>query len=650
MKKTLLCGLALVVAFSASAQQQRFAQATKLVPVAGNKSYKATMSFGRSQNVDNFTPARPVAAPMAAAHAKTSSVTTDAIIGSTEYDLQSNRGPARRIINYGGGNLSAVWTGSADRNGYPDRGTFYNHANGGVWGSAPTARVETQRTGFTNIASGNGNEYVLTHNGTSVGVLNKSVIGSNSWTEYSNVGAPLPAGGSDVWWRLAVGGPDGNTVHAIVNSQGSGTTPVLGQNGPLTYSRSLDGGVTWDMQHVVIPGTDSSFYAGVSAENYSIDCNGSTVVIVFCDLMTDVVMLKSTDNGTTWVKTILDPAAIPAYNTASDFAPLISDADGDGVADTILTNAGDPNVTVDASGMAHVTWSLMSALDDDTTAGTSLGIFLTTDGIVYWNESMSAPIIAAGMPDANGDGVLTLPEGNGTDLPFGRYGNSGLSIHPQIGFGDGGQILLVYDAPSELTDTTIYLASLRHVYIVSSCDNGANWTAPHDIINFAATGGDGEFQEGVWPSIAKNNDANTAYIVYQRDATPEYNVNNTATSYGPLNTTTNDIVVAAVPTADFICSIGVNEVASQSSSFTVSQNFPNPFNGVTQFDVNLKKGADVRVDVYNVIGKLVKSHNYTNLNKGVNTLTLDAAGLSAGMYTYSVVVGAEKVTKSMMVK
>lgn len=643
MKKLLLCGLAITVALSVSAQNR--VAGKKQIPLANasryNKVAKATKS---SVLIDDFTPLTTPKFPNVNNHVgqRSSGAVTETVIGNTEYDLQSNRGPARRVVNNGDGTISAVWTGSGNRTGYPDRGTYYNYYDGAAWGPIPTARLETVRTGFTNIAVSGGNEYAVTHNATGQGVLVKRTKGSGAWSQYSPVGNP-PS--TDVWFRMAAGGPNGNTIHAIVNAQGSGTTPVLGQNGPLTYSRSNDGGLTWDIASVVLPGCDSSFYAGFSAENYSIDCSGNTVVIVAADLLTDVVMFKSTDNGTTWTKTVIEPTPCPTYNTAADYAPLISDVNNDGIADTILTNAGDPNVTIDPNGNAHVTWSAMTAFDDDTTAGTSLGLFLTANvGIFYWNEvTGGTPQLVAGLVDQNNDGVFTLATGNGTDLPFGRYGNGGLTIHPQIGF-NGSTIYLAYAAVSEITDTLNYGANLRHIFVTGSTDNGATWTTPIDVVPSAAQGGDGEYQEAVWPSIAKAN-SGCIHIVYQRDPAPEYFVNNTSV-YGPQNTSTNDIVYVCVPENDVL---SVNEVASSSESFTMSQNYPNPFTGSTSFDVNLKKASDVTVEVYNVLGNLVSTNNYT-LVSGSNKLTIDANGLTAGLYTYSVKVGAEKVTRTMMVK
>ena len=94
---------------------------------------------------------------------------------------------------------------------------------------------------------------------------------------------------------------------------------------------------------------------------------------------------------------------------------------------------------------------------------------------------------------------------------------------------------------------------------------------------------------------------------------------------------------------------GINE-NNGPVSFDLGQNFPNPFNGSTQFNLNLVKSSDVTVEVYNVLGKLVKSATYENLQAGVNTIAINASDLSAGLYSYRVVVGSEMATRTMIVK
>ena len=105
---------------------------------------------------------------------------------------------------------------------------------------------------------------------------------------------------------------------------------------------------------------------------------------------------------------------------------------------------------------------------------------------------------------------------------------------------------------------------------------------------------------------------------------------------------------APIVVANLVAS-SVNEVVA-TASFTLGQNYPNPFSGSTQFNLNLVKSSNVSVEVYNVVGKLVKTFNFDNMTAGSNTVSIDASDLASGLYTYTVVVGAEKATRTMIVK
>lgn len=443
---------------------------------------------------------------------------TQTVIGTTLFDLQSNEGPPRRVVNNGDGTISAAWTYSneSSQSSFTDRGTGYNYYNGTAWNSNPTSRIENIRTGFTNIGVVGGKEYVMTH-GSSGGILASRTKGTGSWTIISGVGGASP--GQDTWFRMAVGGSNNNTIHAIVNSQGSLTSPVLGQSGPITYSRSTNGGSTWDIQHVQLTGSTSAFYTGFGAENYSIDCSGDTVVVVAGLPLHDVVMWKSVNNGTSWTKTIIQAAPIAAYNLSANYTSLKTDINGDGVGDTVTTCSGDVNVTLDINGQANVTWSNLKVCDNDISTS---GYYTADDsyGISYWKEGSGSVSVLNGIVDQNSDGRFTMITNPAYD-PYGlMYKNKALTCHPQIGFDTQNDIFIVYAAVCETSDTATYIAQYRHVYIAYSTDGGASWSLPEDLTS-------NNSREGLWPSIAKRN---TSYlsVVYQRDNVPDIYLGNGA--------------------------------------------------------------------------------------------------------------------------
>jgi hypothetical protein len=87
---------------------------------------------------------------------------------------------------------------------------------------------------------------------------------------------------------------------------------------------------------------------------------------------------------------------------------------------------------------------------------------------------------------------------------------------------------------------------------------------------------------------------------------------------------------------------------------TVLQNHPNPFTSETQLQIGLPAKSDVRVEIYDVAGKRVRSILVPARVKGWNTLRLAArddhgAVLPSGVYFFRVHAGAETVTRKMVV-
>ncbi len=71
-----------------------------------------------------------------------------------------------------------------------------------------------------------------------------------------------------------------------------------------------------------------------------------------------------------------------------------------------------------------------------------------------------------------------------------------------------------------------------------------------------------------------------------------------------------------------------------SESFVISDNYPNPFNPTTQFNVKLSTPGSLTLEVFNILGNKVDEVNYTNLSQGANTITWSANNFSSGVYFY----------------
>lgn len=102
-------------------------------------------------------------------------------------------------------------------------------------------------------------------------------------------------------------------------------------------------------------------------------------------------------------------------------------------------------------------------------------------------------------------------------------------------------------------------------------------------------------------------------------------------------------------TENDFCVVGSNEIAAL-NNLHVSQNFPNPFSGITNVNVSLNKGSQVKMEVFNLTGQRVLSHDFGYRPMGQHSLSLNAEQLPTGVYFYTVEANNQKVTRKMVVR
>ncbi|MFZ1683506.1 MAG: FlgD immunoglobulin-like domain containing protein [Candidatus Zixiibacteriota bacterium] len=87
--------------------------------------------------------------------------------------------------------------------------------------------------------------------------------------------------------------------------------------------------------------------------------------------------------------------------------------------------------------------------------------------------------------------------------------------------------------------------------------------------------------------------------------------------------------------------------------FALTQNYPNPFNPTTQIEFSLPKASSVRLDVYNILGNLVRTIVDQPYSAGIHQVTFDgrnSAGtpVASGLYFYRLTAGQFVQTKKMV--
>lgn len=99
--------------------------------------------------------------------------------------------------------------------------------------------------------------------------------------------------------------------------------------------------------------------------------------------------------------------------------------------------------------------------------------------------------------------------------------------------------------------------------------------------------------------------------------------------------------VFSVPSAT---SIDSSEIAE---GFSLSQNFPNPFNPTTVISYQLPVDGDVNLAVYDALGRRVAVLVDERMSAGSHSVTFDASQLASGVYIYVLTSGEVRLTHAM---
>jgi|GEM_PF-671245 len=89
--------------------------------------------------------------------------------------------------------------------------------------------------------------------------------------------------------------------------------------------------------------------------------------------------------------------------------------------------------------------------------------------------------------------------------------------------------------------------------------------------------------------------------------------------------------------ADFVVITGVNEKdPNVPSTYALKQNYPNPFNPVTTISFDMPVNGEVKIVVYDLLGKAVATLHDGKLQAGYHKFTFTGTGLPTGVYFYRV--------------
>lgn len=658
MKKVLLLIVAILpVLASAQSAKYRFLPTQPATSTLVNGSKIKVMALNGTEAVKQ--------APTSGAALRTSAANHGVLAGISSYDLQSNASVAHRHWVHdpaNSQNITTVWTMSNSSNPWNDRGTGYNYFTGstsGSYGATPTARIETQRTGWPCIAKmSDGSELVVSHDPATgserLRFYKNTAAGSSTFTELPTTISSSRA----IWPRLAT---SGSNLYVVNNHQDTGYThPTSHVKIPVFFSRSTDGGSTWADDHIQLPGYDTVRYVNGGGDTYAIDAKDNFVAIALGGYFDDVALWKSSDYGVTWTKTLIDSFPLAGHysmNNRTSDVYLNNDPSTpgqDGIPDTLFFNDGSVEVLIDDNNAVHVFYGLSRGVKPDVSADSAF-FFPATNGIVHWTEAFPDSLnVIGGAEDCDGDGFLNIldgtTEGAATGLG-GRYRLSGLASMPSAGIDASGNIFCIYTAINELdtTDGTFngMFQNYRDIHVVFTSDHGDNWSIAQNITNDQLGTFNGN--EEVFASIARNV-GSTIEVTYQWDTEPGTELQN-GDDPGVNEIRAISVPVTMITSLAFEGACGQSTAMSQLSgpfgaappSGVVSLNdafntvvYPNPSTGVVNFSFELTNSGNTEVVISNLMGQAVYTVASGEFAAGQHEVRAELGSLSAGLYLYTV--------------
>jgi hypothetical protein len=433
-------------------------------------------------------------------------------IGSTYYDSQGTpSSPLGRLAVFSNGTMAAVWNLGYDTLSFSDLGTGYSYYNGIEWTDAPSARVESVATvnpGIVQHLTGEAivSENILTGN---LHLCSRSDFGSGNWMESE---IPLPAGATAlICPRMISSGLNHAVFHliALTRPVSFGGVTYHGQDGALLYLRSMNGGQSWDITGTVPLSIDSSNYNGFSPGTYAFaEPYANEIAFVVADPWSDLFLMKSSDNGASWQKTVIWQHPYPQWSGQAT--------------DTIYCPDGSVHLAFDDTGKIHVVFGLTRLFSD----GSQVFRFPYVGGIAHWTEDMPAwtggdqlNCLNPDSLEANGNlacSYLLDWNNNGQadflwnfgDYPFGPISQ------PQIAFDQYGVGMLIMSSVTEGYNDGV--SDYRHIwyrYLWQGQIGNIVFDWNHQLIHTD--------HECVFPSIGARSPDNLGWpFIYQVDGKP----------------------------------------------------------------------------------------------------------------------------------
>lgn len=204
---------------------------------------------------------------------------------------------------------------------------------------------------------------------------------------------------------------------------------------------------------------------------------------------------------------------------------------------------------------------------------------------------------------------------------------------------------------------------LRFVTTAESPEDIGNVTLPVEMTTFAATARTNAIAEEVvleWRTAGESN--NFGFEVQRSQDGKNFNKIGFVPGSGSSNIDNHysfidmDVTIARYyyrlkqldSDGTFTYSEIKEVIVNAPDRFELSQNFPNPFNPVTEIVFRVRQEVSVVLKVYDILGREVKTLINEKMNAGSHRISFDGKDLPSGMYLYAITMGNFHSVKKMV--
>ena len=554
-----------------------------------------------------------------------------------------------------------------------DDGVNWNIASAEInFGKISAFAVVSNGAGGTEVFAGTDRGiYLSTNTGSSWNEVNHGLPGS-AVTSLAVIGTNLFAGTHD---GVFVSTNNGITWSSANSGLTSNEISSLAVNGTKIFAGTWDQGVFFSTNN---GGTWNSVNDGLYKNNVNaLACVGTNV---FAGFMDDAIYC-STDIGTIWKAVNSGSTENPPIRSlstigntvfaATDYELYASSHDGEDWNPTLFGYRV-------ASSMGAVVYST-----DDT------GVCISTDGGISWTTPLNTGFPWFELPvDLTAIGinifVATAPE---NDLDT----NAGIYLSTNNG---GSWSLTKVKSPS----VSAVVANGNNINAIiggslwASLDTGSTWQrvsippygSPPPIIAVAFR--DSEMFVGTSSGVLRSTDKGIQWeyidsglptsisglavhgtTVFAGTMVGVYVLNNDDTSWSEVNTglpsTSKSVSSIVADDSNLYAALGqsvwrrpISEMitavktlpSTKPFTFLLFQNYPNPFNPTTVISYQLPTNDFMRLEIYDVLGRKIKTLVSERQSAGAHSVTFNAGGLSSGVYFYRLTAGSFVETKKLM--